>query len=260
MPLLSITDSVADPPEVTDRWYTEKLIRLSGSFLCYQPPNDAPEVSELPALHSNGITFASFNNRAKITETVIHTWAAILNQIPGARLILKSRALVDNETCQALVKQFEACHVNPEKLELIGFLPFKSHLALYHRVDVALDTFPYNGTTTTCEAFWMGVPVIVLEGSFHVSRVGVSLLTSVGLNGFIASSVDDYIQKAVTLSQDLGTLSTIRSNLRELMGNSQLMDAKTLTQSIEQVYEAIWTSCRNQYLKKIEHLSNFGGG
>ncbi|MFH0998667.1 MAG: tetratricopeptide repeat protein [Pseudomonadota bacterium] len=245
-----ITDAVADPPGVTDCWYTEKLIRLSGSFLCYQPPIDAPDISDLPALNSNGITFASFNNRAKITEAVIRTWATILNLIPGARLILKSRALADPATCQELVKHFEDCHVDPGRLEIFGLLPFQSHLALYHRVDVALDTFPYNGTTTTCEAFWMGVPVIALEGISHASRVGVSLLTSVGLDSFIAGSVDDYIQKAVALSRDLAMLSSIRSRLREMMRDSPLMDAKSLTRSLEQVYETIWTSRRNSEIEK----------
>jgi predicted O-linked N-acetylglucosamine transferase (SPINDLY family) len=252
-----ITDSLADPPGVTDCWHTEKLIRLSGSFLCYQQPDDAPEVSDLPAISTIGITFASFNNRAKITETVIRTWSTILNLIPGARLIIKSRELADTATCRELVKQFEDCHVNPEQLELIGFLPFRSHLALYHRVDVALDTFPYNGTTTTCEAFWMGVPVIALKGASHISRVGVSLLTSVGLDSFIADSLEDYIQKAIVLSQDLTLLSSIRSRLREMTRASPLMDAKTLTRSLEQVYETIWTSSGSLHQKNPDHPSKF---
>ena len=252
-----ITDGMADPPGAADRCHSEKLIRLSGSFLCYQPSNDAPEVSDLPVLNTSGTTFASFNNRTKITETVIRTWATILTQIPDARLILKSKALADADTCRQLVKQFEDCHVNPEQLELIGFMPFQSHLALYHRVDVALDTFPYNGTTTTCEALWMGVPVIALRGISHASRVGVSLLTSVGLESFIAGSVDEYIQKAIAFSRDLTMLSSIRSRLRETMRNSQMMDAKTLTRSLEQVYENIWASYKNQSPKKIEHPSKF---
>ncbi|MBI5590629.1 MAG: tetratricopeptide repeat protein [Deltaproteobacteria bacterium] len=252
-----ITDGMADPPGEADALHTEKLIRLSGSFLCYQPSDDAPEVSELPALKSHGITFASFNNRTKITETVIHIWATILNLIPGARLILKSRALADPETCQELIKQFEVHHVNSDQLELIGFLPFQSHLALYHRVDVALDTFPYNGTTTTCEALWMGVPVIGLAGNTHASRVGVSLLTSVGLGSFIAGSVDDYIQKAITLSQDLPMLSSVRSRLREMMRDSPLMDAKSMIHSLEQAYESIWTNCRNQQQRTSDYPSKF---
>ena len=252
-----ITDDKADPPGLTEHFHTEQLIRLSGSFVSYQPPDDTPEISDLPALKSNGITFASFNNRTKITTAVIHTWATILNQIPGARLILKSKALADPETRQELAKQFAACQAPPERLEMHGLLPYQSHLALYHRVDAALDTFPYNGTTTTCEALWMGVPVISMAGITHASRVGVSLLTSVGLDSFITGSVDDYIQKAVALSQNLPMLSSIRSGLRETMRNSPLMDAKCLTQSLEQAYETIWANFRNQHGTESDHPSKF---
>lgn len=235
-----ITDAVADPPGLTDRWHTERLIRVSGSFLCYQAPAGAPEPSDLPSINTNGITFASFNNRAKITGGVIRTWAAILDSVPNARLILKSKALEDPGTCQRLIGQFAACHVGPERLELYGFLPPEEHLGLYHRVDVALDTFPYNGTTTTCDALWMGVPVIVLEGGNHVSRVGVSLLTSTGLNAFIAHSVDDYIIKAIKLSQDTQMLSSTRCLLRKMMRDSPLMNAESLTRSLETAYESMW--------------------
>ncbi len=235
-----ITDAVADPPGLTDRWYTEKLIRVPGSFLCYQAPADAPEVSDLPLINADGIIFASFNNRAKITGNVIRTWATILDSVPNARLILKSKALEDPQTRQQLIDRFAACHVGPERLELYGFLPPEEHLGLYHRVDVALDTFPYNGTTTTCEALWMGVPVIVLEGDNHVSRVGVSLLTSAGLNAFIAHSVDDYINKAIKLSQDTEMLSSTRYMLRKMMRDSPLMNAESLTRSLENAYETMW--------------------
>lgn len=234
-----ITDEVADPPGLTDRWHSEKLIRVPGSFLCYQAPADAPEPSGLPAINANGITFASFNNRAKITGSVIRTWSAILESVPNARLILKSKTLEDSQACQQIISQFEACHVGPERLELYGFLPPDKHLGLYHRVDVALDTFPYNGTATTCDALWMGVPVIVLEGDNHVSRVGVSLLTSTGLDAFIADSVDDYIHKAVKLSQDLEMLSSTRYLLRKMMRDSPLMNAESLTRSLENAYESM---------------------
>ncbi len=235
-----ITDALADPPGLTDRWHTEKLIRVPGSFLCYQAPVDAPEVSDLPSINADGITFASFNNIAKITGSVIRTWAAILDSVPNARLILKSKALEDPQTSQRLIDQFAACHVGLERLELYGFLSLQEHLGLYHRVDVALDTFPYNGTTTTCDAMWMGVPVIVLEGDNHVSRVGVSLLTSTGLSAFIAHSLDDYIKKAIKLSQDTEMLSSTRYLLRKMMRDSPLMNAESLTRSLENAYESMW--------------------
>ncbi len=247
-----ITDAVADPPGLTDRWYTEKLIRVPGSFLCYQAPADAPEVSDLPVINADGITFASFNNIAKITGSVIRTWSAILGSVPNARLILKSKALEDPQTCQQLIGQFAACHVDPERIELYGFLPTEEHLGLYHRVDVALDTFPYNGTTTTCDALWMGVPVIVLEGDNHVSRVGVSLLTSTGLNAFIAHSEDDYIKKAIKLSQDTEMLSSTRYLLRKMMRDSPLMNAESLTRSLENAYESMLQESPEKQMRNLD--------
>lgn len=235
-----ITDAAADPPGVTDHWYTEKLIRLPGSFLCYLPPANLPEVSDLPALKNNGITFASFNNRAKITDQVIQTWSAILRLTPGSRLIVKSQALTDINVQQRLTQQFADCGIGAQQLELCGFLPFDQHFELYQRVDLALDTFPYNGTTTTCEALWMGVPVLALEGDHHVSRVGVSLLGGIGLDAFIARSVEDYINKAVCLSEDVNLLSQTRSMLRKMMRDSPLMDAHSLTRSLESAYETMW--------------------
>ena len=246
-----ITDAMADPPGLTDRWHTEKLIRVPGSFLCYQAPADAPEPSDLPAINTNGITFASFNNRVKITRSVIHTWSSILDSVPDARLILKSKTLEDSQACQQIISQFAACHVGPERLELHGFLPPDKHLGLYHRVDVALDTFPYNGTATTCDALWMGVPVIVLEGDNHVSRVGVSLLTSTGLSAFIAHSADDYIKKAIKLSQDLEMLSSTRYLLRKMMRDSPLMNAESLTRSLENAYESMWQELSERQMRNL---------
>ncbi len=234
-----ISDTIADPPGLAERWHTEKLVYLPGGFLCYQPPMTAPEISELPAKRTDNLTFASFNNRSKITEQVIHTWAQILKSIPGSRLILKSQALEDAKTIQQLMHRFEDRQVDPGRIELHGFLPADSHLELYHRVDIALDTFPYNGTTTTCEALWMGVPVIVLDGNAHVSRVGVSLLSTIGLDAFIANSVDDYIHKAVSWGQNVKTLSSLRSGLREMMRKSMLMDTHAFTRSLEQAYESM---------------------
>ncbi len=235
-----ITDAAADPPGLTDHWYTEKLIRLPGSFLCYLPPANLPEVSDLPVLKNDGITFASFNNRAKITDQVIQTWSAILKLKPDSRLIVKSQALTDMNVRQRLTQQFADCGIEAQRLEIYGFLPFDQHFELYQRVDLALDTFPYNGTTTTCEALWMGVPVLALEGDHHVSRVGVSLLGSIGLDAFIARSVEDYIHKAVCLSEDVSLLSQTRSMLRKMMRDSPLMNARSLTRSLESAYETMW--------------------
>ena len=240
-----ITDAAADPPGMTDLWHTETLVRVPGSFLCYLPPANLPEVSDLPALKNSGITFASFNNQAKITDQAIQTWSAILTSVPGSRMIVKSQALSDATVQRRLMQRFAGCGIGAERLKLYGFLPFDQHFELYRQVDMALDTFPYNGTTTTCEALWMGVPVLALEGDHHVSRVGVSLLSGIGLDAFIAHSVEDYIHKAVLLSEDMNMLSHTRSMLRRMMRDSPLMDARSLTRSLESAYENMWRRLQN---------------
>jgi predicted O-linked N-acetylglucosamine transferase (SPINDLY family) len=174
-----LTDAWADPPGRADRFHTETLVRLQGGFLCYQPWPGTPEVSPLPALTSGHITFASFNNATKVNPEVIALWSKILRLLPNARLIMKALQLGDIGTRQRFAQLFEQNGVSMERVELLGWASSTAeHLELYNRVDIGLDPFPYNGTTTTCEALWMGVPVIVLAGNTHAARVGVSLLSS----------------------------------------------------------------------------------
>ena len=235
-----ITDEWADPIGQTEHLHTEELIRLPKSFLCYKPPENAPEVLSLPALNKDNATFGSFNNRSKITPEVVEDWSTILKSVSDSRLILKAKAFNDDETRQILLEMFIKNGVNPQRIRLIGYLPFEQHLQLYNSIDIGLDTFPYNGTTTTCEAMWMGVPVITLAGDFHASRVGVSILSNVGLSDLIAESTEDYIKKAVTLANNLDRLHDLRIKLRPLMIRSALMDEKGFTRSLEEAYRQMW--------------------
>jgi len=235
-----VTDESADPTGQTERLHTEELIRLPEGFLCYRPPENAPEVSSLPALGTGNITFGSFNNRAKITPEIVEDWSTILRSVPGSRLILKAKALNDKGTRQTLWEMFSGNDVVQKRVELIGYLPFEQHLQLYNRIDIGLDTFPYHGTTTTCEALWMGVPVITLAGETHVSRVGVSLLSRVGLPELIAESSEDYIQKAAQLAGDVERLQELRANLRPAMIRSPLTDGAGFTRSLEEAYREMW--------------------
>ena len=246
-----ITDPWTDPPGETDHLYTEKLVHLPHGFLCYTPYKDSPAIKGLPAETSNVITFGSFNNRAKITPEVVKVWSRLLSTVPNARLLLKSKSLSDIETQNMLQNQFMENNVSPEQLLFYSYSPSTyDHLDLYNRMDIGLDTFPYNGTTTTCEALWMGVPVIVLSGAFHMSRVGVSLLTHVGLTDWITSSVDEYIDKAVTWTRDFEKLKRIRSSLRDKMRRSPLLDAGLLTLSLENAYKTMW---KHYVGEKINH-------
>jgi protein O-GlcNAc transferase len=189
------TDALADPVGISDSYYTERLIRLSGGFLCYHPSDPTPDVSELPFLSNRHITFGSFNNRAKIGPKVISVWSELLRQVPESRLILKSSVISDAETRQRLLSLFVQNGIVESRIEILPYLPFQDHLSLYHQVDIALDTFPYNGTTTTFEAMWMGIPVITLTGEVHASRVGTSILSRIEFQDGIAASENEYIKK-----------------------------------------------------------------
>ena len=226
---------------MSDRFYTEELIRLPQTFLCFQAPENPPPVENLPALETRHVTFGTFNNHPKITPEVIDLWSEILNAVPNARLTLKSGPLTDKKTRQRLKESFFKKGIVPDRIDLHGFVhSFYDHLQLYNQIDIGLDTFPYNGTTTTCEALWMGVPVIVLKGDRHASRVGVSILTGVGLNDFIATSREDYVEKAIHFVRKLDRLQALRTDLRAMMTHSPLMDAQCFTHSMEEKYKEMW--------------------
>ncbi|MEH2068482.1 MAG: tetratricopeptide repeat protein [Nostoc sp.] len=236
-----LTDAWADPPDLTDEYYTEKLIRLPRCFLCYQPSPTAPPVMDLPAKSMGRITFGSFNNLPKITPEVIALWSQILNCVPNSRIILKIRWFDDRPTRDRYLSLFADCGIDTRRVKLIGMIPDSNHhLAFYGNIDIALDPFPYHGTTTTCEALWMGVPVITLAGQTHVSRVAVSLLTTVGLPELIAFTPQEYVVKATALASDLPRLSQLRIDLRQQVAASGLCDAVAHTQAMEAIYRQLW--------------------
>jgi len=236
-----LTDSIADPVD-RDSYHSEKLIRLPSPFLCYQPVADSPDVSSLPAKSNNYITLGSFNNLAKINNKLIFIWASILKKIPHARLLLKARPFIDSKTQERFQKKFYKHGIQSDQ---IVFKPYDSkmakHLMAYHDIDLALDTFPYHGTTTTCDALWMGVPVVTLCGRCHASRVGATILSALGLTDFIAYSPKEYIDKTIYLCQNIHLLKNIRIQLRAIMQTSALMDAKLQTHNIECAYNLMWS-------------------
>lgn len=235
-----ITDFLADP-EGQEKFYTEKLLRLPGCFLCYQPPAEAPEVAPLPANKTGRITFGSFNNLAKINSRTIQIWSKILRAVPESRLFLKNHSLTDPATRERYWAMFREQGVPSDRIELIGTVSSSAaHLALYGEVDIGLDTFPYNGTTTTCEALWMGVPVITLVGHTHAGRVGLSLLTTVGLRELAAITPEEYVACAAALAADIGSLSALRASLRERMRASPLCDAAAFAGTLETAFREIW--------------------
>ncbi|HEX9585808.1 MAG TPA: tetratricopeptide repeat protein, partial [Gammaproteobacteria bacterium] len=235
-----LTDAVADPPGEPEGAYTEKLVRFPRVFLCYEPPDPAPPVSALQ--HPRGsVCFGSFNELPKISPEVVRTWSAILARVPGSTLLLKARAFADEGTCARVIGWFHDAGIERERVELLARTPtVEAHLALYARVDIALDTFPYNGTTTTCEALYMGVPVVTLLGDVHASRVGASLLTATGLNSLIAGSEDAYIRRAVSLAENLPERTRMRETIRGRLLASPLADKRAFLDSLESIYLDAW--------------------
>jgi predicted O-linked N-acetylglucosamine transferase (SPINDLY family) len=236
-----LTDAYADPPGTTESLHSERLVRLPDAFLCYRPSEAAPTPGPVPSLVAERVTFGSFNAMGKLNAPLAEMWARILNEVPDSRLILKSRGLANAGVRQHLLQYFADNQIDPNRIELIDRIASEAdHLRLYSRIDVALDTFPYHGTTTSCEAMWMGVPVVSLAGKTHVSRVGVSLLTNVGMAELIADTPQSYVQLASELAQDRARLSRLRSELRQRMQQSPLMDAPRFARNVEAAYRQMW--------------------
>ena len=172
---------------------------------------------------------------------MVELWARILSSVPDSRLIIKNHALKNKETCDYYLQLFASHGISTERLELRKTVnSVKEHLETYGEIDIALDTFPYHGTTTTCEALWMGVPVVTLAGNTHVSRVGVSLLNQVGLSDLITTDEDAYINKAVELADNNSRLVEIRKTLRKTLLESSLCDSVSFTKNLETVYRDVW--------------------
>ncbi len=240
------TDAIADPPG-QEAFHTEKLMRLPNGFLCYQPSTlQAPEVEALPAKRWGTLTFGSFNNPHKISDSTIRCWAAILGAVPHSRLLLKAAAFGDPGIRQSFLDRFAACGVPAKRISLHSFAAdTAAHLAAYGGVDIALDPFPYNGTTTTCEALWMGVPVISLIGTRHAGRVGLDLLSRIGLTELAAADIDAYVATATALAGDLPRLERMRIGMRDRMRSSVLYDSTGFAADFADALRDMWRDyCR----------------
>jgi predicted O-linked N-acetylglucosamine transferase (SPINDLY family) len=233
-----LTDAHAEPEGASERWYTERLVRLPHSLWCYQPLDDMPEVSLSPAERNGFVTFGSFNNFAKIGPRVLDLWAELLQVLPASRLLMI--CVPEGAAQRALIEQFGARGIGADRLRLYGRLPRAGYLALYSEVDIALDPFPCNGGTTTCDALWMGLPVIALIGDTFLSRAGLSVLASAGLSDLAAATPGEYIAIGARLSADIEALAARRAAMRTQLRGSPLMDARRFARDVEQAYRAMW--------------------
>ena len=232
-----LVDETTDPVGQADGWASETLVRLPGGFLCYGGLKDAREPAAPPSLTTGVVTFGSFNNPAKLSASTLEAWAGLLTRLPQARLLLKGKAFADPGARALLLGRLGERGVAAERVELVAWLANSdAHLALYDRIDVALDPFPYNGTTTTCEALWMGVPVVTLRGDRHAGRVGASLLGQIGLTDLIGESVEGYVEIAAALAGDPARLAELRRSLRPRMAASSLCDSPAFARKMEAAF------------------------
>ena len=227
-----------------DEWqycFSEKLIRLPRTYWCYRPNTFSPEVGPLPAIKNGCITFGCLNNFSKVNPSVWNAWCRILTLVPNSRLIVHAgsdEAL--HQVSERTAKLLIASGIDPGRVELLGRQTVAAYLATYQRIDIALDPFPYTGGATTCDALYMGVPVITLAGKTSVSRGGYSLLSNVGLGELVAHSTDQYVQLAIDLAFDIPRLKKIHENLRPQMQASALMDEPRFIGDLEAAYRIMW--------------------
>lgn len=221
--------------------YTEQLLRMPTTFLTLRPVSELPRNDSSPSEKLGRITFGSFNHIRKLNKDVIEVWSTILDRVHGSRLLLKARGLEDPSIRENIAKAFSEFGVDPERLQFAGFTEsYEEHARKYNEVDIALDTFPYNGTTTTCEALWMGVPVVTLCGKSHASRVSYSILKNIGFEVTIAKSRGEYIEKAVSLAGKPQYLGMLRRCLPVLLRHSPICRPELITRELERLYRDAW--------------------
>jgi predicted O-linked N-acetylglucosamine transferase (SPINDLY family) len=233
-----VTDWHVDPPG-EEHFSTESLRRLPHSYFCYRPPADAPAVAPLPALERGHVTFASFNNLAKLSDETIGAWSRILHAVPRSRLTLKSKPLGDEALRGRFTQRLASVGIDPARVELLPWR-LENPLAVYHEVDIALDSFPYNGATTTCEALWMGVPVVTFAGNTHPGRMGASLLHAAQLSWLVAEDQVGYVELATRLAGDIVALARLRSSMRDTIAQSALRDEAGFAVAFGELIERAW--------------------
>lgn len=241
-----LTDAWQDPPGITERFHTERIWRLGRSARFYQPSEGSPGVGALPALANQYVTFGVLNRTEKVTAKMADLWAQILAAHPPSRLLVLVSAFGSNDASlrphysEVFLPAFRRHGLDSRRLELVGRRPRNDYLRLLGQVDVALDTFPYHGCTTTCDALWMGVPTVVLAGDTHAARVGVGFLSAVGLEECVTASPEAYIETALQLARDLPRLAALREGMRARLRGSELMDGPGLVRAVEGAYREMW--------------------
>ena len=230
-----ITDRFADPPGATERYHTESLVRLPHGQWCYRPFLSPPVAAVPPSAKKGFVTFGAFHQAPKISRAARRLWAEILAQVPDSRLqvvgVARGRAQDD------LLRDLR---VSSERITCVPYAPLEEYLRLFGEVDIALDSLPFSGGTTSCDTLWMGVPIVTMPGSRSVSRSASSVVSNVGLTDWIASSPEDYVRRAVRFAGERELLAKLRASMRERMAASPLMDEVGFVRGLEQAYREMW--------------------
>ncbi|MBI5430527.1 MAG: tetratricopeptide repeat protein [Nitrosomonadales bacterium] len=234
-----IADRVGVPDDQR-AYFTETLWYLPDTRLCFSPPEIDLPVAPLPAISNGHVTFGCFQNLAKVEDEVLAIWANILTAMPGSRLRWQCKQLGDPAVAGQMLQRLRHLGIDPARVTLLGGVPRAAYLAAHAEVDLMLDTFPYPGGTTTCEALWMGVPTLTLAGDTLLSRQGASLLTAAGLEDWIATSGADYVARALALAGDLPRLSALRAGLRAQVRTSPLFDERRFAHNLEDALWGMW--------------------
>jgi protein O-GlcNAc transferase len=233
-------------PETHREHFTESVWYLPDTRLCFSPPVTGLPVAPVPAQNNGRITFGCFQNMTKAGDEVLATWSDILAALPGSRLRWQCHQFKDRAVVRQLLPRLKQFGIDPARVDLLGSVAREAYLAAHAEVDLILDTFPYPGGTTTCEALWMGVPTLTLAGDTLLSRQGASLLTAAGLKDWVATSKKDYVDKALVSAGDLPKLTALRAGLREQVNTSPLFDAQRFAHNLEDALRGMWQA-------RIEH-------
>jgi predicted O-linked N-acetylglucosamine transferase (SPINDLY family) len=228
------SDPYLDPPGMDLSCYSEETIRLPETYWCYSPGGVAPEIAPLPAERNGWITFGCLNQFGKISALALETWGEILKRVNGSRLLMHAPVSAERESLRNRLGTAR------DRVEFVERQGWERYMRTYQRIDIGLDPFPYGGGITTCDAMWMGVPVISLSGETPVGRGGRSILNNVGLGDLVADGRDEYVDLAVKLAGDLSRLAELRRTFRERMQSSPLMDAPRFARDVEAAYRDTW--------------------
>ncbi|CAE6846477.1 tetratricopeptide repeat protein [Paraburkholderia domus] len=231
-----LTDPWLDPAD-SDAWYSEASIRLPDSFWCYDPLTDTPAVNALPALSNGYPTFGCLNNPCKLSDATFRMWGGVMREVGDARLLLMAP---DGTARARLLERLGQQGIGAARVSFTPFRPRAEYLRTYHQIDVGLDTFPYNGHTTSLDSYWMGVPVVTRVGDTAVGRAGLSQSANLGLRELVADSEAQFVATAVQLARDLPRLSGMRESLRARLAASPLMDGARFAVHVEAAYREVW--------------------